>query len=212
MTVVGSVIAPKIVVSKMGFSIRAGTHGDTVSYGLVLTNTSTKYDAINVTVLVNLVDEDDVLYGSARTRIAEIPAGGAFALGDYVRFPGEAPVDRLEPVVQVEGRVHLPSIAPKVDNLRLIPNQRDEEWLHSLEGEVINDHPTLRLRRAIISVVVFDEDDQVLGGGVGHASATLPPGSRQFFKVFSGLSSIEFGQAAYAIVSVTATYDRPDSG
>lgn len=208
--VVGSVIPIRIDVVKQGFSIRPEAYGGgtNVSYGLILRNTSPRHDAKNVTVLVNFVDSHNVLYGSVTSMVDEISAGSNYALGGQVSFPGGAPVARLEAVVQVGARSANPSPHPTLANLRVLPTPYDLAYVGSVEGELVNDQPSLLLQRATLSVVVFDADGNVLGGGTGYAFASLPPGGREFIKISSGLNAIPIDRAAAVQISVLATYIR----
>jgi len=207
LVVVGVVLPPKLEVVKQGFSIRTKTFGSEVSYGLILRNDSQTLDALDVTVLVNFVNGANVLYGSATKQVKLLPAGGQYALGGSLSFPGAAPVVSLEAVVQMKGhRQHTGSPVPALANLRLLPSQFEPQWLGSLEGELINDQPALTMQRASLSAVVFDAAGNVVGGATGFASASLPPGSRQFFKATSGLSPIPIEKAVSAQISAVPTY------
>ena len=63
-TVVGTLLPPKIVVVDQGFSVRARTTGSEASFGLMLRNTSPNADALNVYVLVNFVMADGQAIGT----------------------------------------------------------------------------------------------------------------------------------------------------
>jgi hypothetical protein len=182
--------------------------GDTVTYGVILANESKTNDALSVYVLVNFVDSANRLFGTETSNVGTIPAGSTYALGGELSFPGAAPVDRLEAVVQVAARSKSPSPHPTLANLRVLPSPYDHGYVGSVEGELVNDQPSLLLQRANLSVVVFDANGNVLGGGTGYAFASLPPGGREFIKITSGLSAIPIDRAAMAQVSVVATYQR----
>jgi hypothetical protein len=53
-----------------------------------------------------------------------------------------------------------------------------------------------------MSAVVLDASGQVVGGGSGATITSLPPSSREFFKLSSGFSSIPMTKAATALVSL----------
>jgi hypothetical protein len=208
--VVGSVVAPRITVSKQGYSIRPGIgSGSTVSYGLLLVNDSQTEDALNVSVLVNFVEPSGHLFGSASTTIGAIGAGQTYALGDSLNFPGAAPVVRLEPVIQVGGHTKASQRLPQVVNAHVEPSTFEPAWLGSVEGEVANVDPSLILRSARLSAVVFDGAGNVIGGGNGFVFAPLPPNTREFFKLANGFRSIPFDQAASVAVSIQPSWQQP---
>ena len=63
-TVVGKLIAPKVVVQQQGWSQRPQPLGSIVSYGIMLQNPSPTQDAVNTFVLVNFVDGNNTALGS----------------------------------------------------------------------------------------------------------------------------------------------------
>jgi hypothetical protein len=207
LTVVGSVIPPRVSVGKDGFSIRPKASGGTdVSYGLVLHNDSPTRDALSVTVLVNFVDPNNVLFGSATTNVAVISAGSTYDLGGMLSFPGAAPVARLEVVIQVASHVPHALRLPAVENIRVVQSTYDPGWVGSVEGELTNGAQGQILQNAQLSAVVFDALGNVIGGGSGYAFASLPPGTREFFKADLGFSAIPFEKAVSAQVSLVPTY------
>jgi len=205
--IVGQVIPPRITVEKKGFSVRNNPYGGaSVSYGLLLTNDSPKFDALKVYVLVNFVMADNHLIGTATTTVPLIPAGGTYALGSDLGFPGAAPVDRLEVVIQVGGHARTNTPMPALANVHIMPDQFDQTWMGEVDGELINPQPSLVLQSAQLSAVILDQSGNVVGGGSGYAFATLPPASRQVIKMTSGFRSIRMVNAASAIVSVEPTW------
>jgi hypothetical protein len=207
--VVGWVVPARIAVDKMGFSVRPSSYGtgSTVSYGVLLHNTSPNQDALKVSVLVNFVMADNHLLGTAQTSVAEIPAGSTYALGNQLMFPGAAPIVRLEVVLQIGGRGVRPMLHPGFDNLHFVPQVYDPGWLGSIEGEVINDQAVYTLKSVSVSAVVLDRSGNVIGGGNGYAFGTLPPGAREVLIVNQGLSAIPFEQASDMLLSAVGTYD-----
>jgi hypothetical protein len=205
-TVVGTLIPPKIVVADQGFSVRARTTGSEASFGLMLRNSSPNADALNVYVLVNFVMADGQAIGTKTETIDAIPAGTTFAYGGSLRFPGAAPVARLEVVVKVAGRQRRLIHQPLVQSIGVVPGLRDAMWVGEVNGEIINDHPSLNVSRTKLSTVVFDINGVIVGGGSGTATALLPPGTREVFVITSGVDAIPWGRAARAAVSLFATY------
>jgi hypothetical protein len=205
-TVVGSLIPPKIVVTDQGFSIRPRFSGTNVSFGVLLRNQSTNADALEVYVIVNFVMADGHLVGTRADTIDAIPAGRTHAHGGSLSFPGPAPVVRLEVVVKVGGRQRRSVHVPVASNINVVPDRRDAAWVGEVNGEIINDHPQLNLQRTELSAVVFDAAGNVIGGGTGSASALLPPGTRQAFVIRSGVDAIPWVGAARAVVTPLGTY------
>jgi hypothetical protein len=210
--VVGNVIPRRITVLQRGWSGRpARTRGTEVSYGVVLQNDAADRDARDVTVLVNFVDANNFVFGSATTRIDLIPAGSKYALGNAIDFPAEAPIAKLEVVVRVAGWAPRTAQPVTLAGVRVFPDERDPSWFGSLEGELINDHPTHVLSRAKLSAILLDAEGNILGGVRGQTSAALPPGARVFFKLTSGGRAVSSERVASAVVSVIATYVQPGS-
>ena len=86
-TVVGTLIPPKIVVADQGFSVRAKSTGSEASFGLMLQNSSPNADALDVYVLINFVMADGQVIGTKAETIDAIPAGTTYAYGGYSRSP-----------------------------------------------------------------------------------------------------------------------------
>jgi hypothetical protein len=208
--VVGSVIPANIVVVKDGWSVRQERFGGRVSYGVVLRNTSPSQDALQVYTLVNFVGPDNRLVGSATTTVAGIPAAQNYALGGELHFPGGVPqIARLEVVVQIGDRGANKLRQPTITNIQLAPSLFEPQWMGAVEGEVSNNALRLVLQNTELSAVVFDASGNVIGGGQGFAFASLPPAAREFFKIEIGFGSIQFSNAASAMVSAVGTYRAP---
>lgn len=206
--VIGAVLAPKINVLKSGFSIRPHrVTGSTVSWGVVLQNTSTTTDAVNATVLANMVLPDSTLIGSTTRRVGRIYAGATQVVGGDLTFRGVPPIVRVEIVVQVrEGeKATRGRKLPAFENQHPVPDILEPAYVGSVEGELANDDLDRALQRAELYTVALDAQGNVLGGGTGYAIASLPPGARQFFKI-SGLRGVQIAQAASLMMSVVPTY------
>jgi len=210
--VVGQLIPVKVDVAKRGYSIRPLPYGGTsVSYGVILHNDSKDQDALNVNVLVNFVMADNKLLGSESSNVTQISAGSDYAVGDDVTFPGGAPIERLEVVVQIGAHGLHGTLPPATANIHVLPDPYDPGWVGSVEGELINDHPDLLLSSAWLSVVILDANGNVLGGGSGYAFQALPPGTREFIKITNGLKAVPITLAASAVVSINASWRQPGS-
>ena len=207
--VVGQLIPPRITVLKKGFSIRALPYGGTgVSYGLLLGNDSQQFDATSVYVLINFVMGDNHALGTATTTVNAIQAGGQYALGGELTFPGAAPIDRLEVVIKIGGHSRPQLRLPEPANIHVMPDLYDPAWVGSVEGELLNTQAGLVLQNAQLSAVVFDEAGNILGGGTGYAFATLPPGTRQVIKLTSGFKDVPIEHAVSAMVSSQPTWTQ----
>jgi hypothetical protein len=208
--IVGTLIPPKIDVVKSGFSIRQKNIGSIVSYGVVLKNQSPNANALKVSVQVNFVMADNHLIGTATQVVPLVNAGSVYNLAGYLQFPGGAPVVKLEFVLIVGAREKAAGVhEPAVDNVHVVPQQYDPTWTGSVEGELINDEPSMNLRRSSLSAVLFDAAGNVVGGATGSALAVLPPGTRQVFKLSSGVDGIPFKKVASVAISTIPTYEQP---
>jgi len=207
--VIGQLIPPRIEVAKKGFSIRARPYGGTgVSYGLLLQNDSQKFDATKIYVLINFVMADNHALGTTTTTINAIQAGGTYALGGELTFPGGAPIQRLEVVIQVGGQSRPQLRLPAPANIHVMPDQYDPAWVGSVEGELLNSQAGLVLQNCQLSAIVLDEAGNILGGGTGYAFATLPPATREVIKMTSGFNDIPSAHAVSAIVSMQPTWSQ----
>jgi hypothetical protein len=206
--VVGGLIPPRIVVVKQGFSARLKGNNENVSYGLVLQNTSPNGNALSVGVLVNFVLPDNHLIGSASVRIPIINASSTYNLGGSLGFIGAPTIARLEVVIDPGGRAKSEkSFSPGLDNVHLVPSMVDPAWLGSVEGDLINIHPSLTLTSSNFSCVVLDANGNVLGGGTGSGFFKMQPGTRSFFKISQGVDAIPFNQAASVAISIIPNYE-----
>jgi hypothetical protein len=207
LVVIGAVIAPKINVLKQGFSIRRHRFGgSTVSWGVVLQNTSIKQDAIEVNVLANFVLPDNTLIGTMTRRVSRIGATAVGVVGGDLNFLGVPPIARLEVVVQVQKGGPRRKTLPLLSNEHVVPDRTDASYVGSVEGEVANDDLGRRMRRAELYAVALDAAGNVLGGGSGFASATLPPGARQFFKI-TGLRGVQMASVASLMTAAVPLYE-----
>ena len=210
LVIVGRIVEPKIDVLKSGFSIRPNSFGSgtRLSYGLILHNESAVRDALSINVQVNFVMADDHLLGTDNQHVDGIAAGSDWALGNSVSFPGAAPIVRLEIVILVGSfvtqSIHIPTLA----NIHLVPQNFDPKWVGTIEGELQNTDPSMTLRSATLSAVIFDSAGNILGGGGGMAFQALPPGARVTLQM-SGFDVIPFEKAASTMISITPSWQQP---
>jgi hypothetical protein len=210
LVVVGQLIAPTIAIVRDGFSVRPHDYGDgsDVSYGVILRNRSPNADALNVNVLVNFVMANNKLLGSKSTNLTSLRAGSMYAFGDNMSFPGAAPIARLEIVIQIGDHQPGTKRMPAIGNVVVEPDQFKPAWVGDVAGELINTDARLTLQNAQLSAVVFDRQGNVVGGGNGSSSFTLPPGTRAIFKLTQGFNAIPTAQADSAVVSVVPSYKQ----
>jgi hypothetical protein len=200
---------PRVVVDKQGFSQRpdkSGT-GSQLSYGVVLKNTSATKDARNVYVVVNMVAASGNLIGSKSKTVQLVPAGGTFALGDYLSLRTQVLATHLEITIRVGGNEPKQAhTMPEFANVQIFPSVYDPGWVSEVDGEVVNDTSPLTLTMATLSIVVLDASGNPLGGGGGFSSAAIPSGTRFVFVAQMGFTSIPLDRAASVLISVEPTY------
>jgi hypothetical protein len=200
---------PRVVVDKQGFTQRPdkiGT-GSLLSYGIMLKNTSDTKDARSVYVIVNMVAASGNLIGSKSRTVQLVPAGGSFALGDYMNLRTQVQATHLEITIRVGGNE--PKQAhpmPDFANVQILPGPYDPGWVSEVDGELVNDTTPLTLSSASLSIVVFDASGNPLGGGTGYSYAPIPSGSRFVFLAQMGFTSIPLDRAASVLISVEPTY------
>lgn len=208
-TVVGSLIPPRIVVVKSGFSVRPRGVGATASYGVVLKNTSPNVNALKVSVQVNFVLADTRLIGTATQVVPTINAGSEYNYAGTLSFPGSAPVAKLEFVIIVGSKEKASRVpSPSLDNVLWVQQAYDPRWTAWVQGEVINNHPTYTLKGARLSAVMFDSEGNVVGGAVGSVFNVLPPGTRQVFKLTSAADSVPYSKVASVAISTTPNWEE----
>jgi len=211
-TVVGGTVRPsKLQIVAQGFSQRPDSYdsGSAVSYGVVLDNPSDIRDAQNVTVLVNFLDAGGKVLQTATNRAGTIGAAATYNVGGSAQLPTQAPVSRLEVVVQTDGFVKHAFHEPALENVHVVASTFEPDWVGAVRGDVINDAPLQTLTNAQLSIVLFDAAGKVIGGGTGYLLAALPPGTRAFFDAGLGLNSVPAARVSTAAVSIQPTYKAP---
>jgi hypothetical protein len=200
---------PHVLIDKEGFTQRPdklGT-GSTVSYGLLLKNTSLKEDAQNVYLLISFATESGELIGTKTTSVPLIPAGETYAYGDAILMRTQAVVTKLEVTIRVNA--HTPTkgrVLPHFVNVEIVPNTIDPGWVGEVDGEIVNDTSPQTLTSAKLSVVVLNAAGAIVGGGTGFSFSPLPSGSRMVFLARNGFKAIPVDQAVTPIISVDPTY------
>ena len=202
-------VAPKVVVTKQGFSQKPDPYGtgSHLSFGLILHNDSATEDADNVYVIVNMVTASGVLIGSVSKTIPLVQSGVDYAYGDSFGLRTQEPAASLEITVRVGA--HEPKktrTMPDFANIRIVPGQFSPGFVGEIDGEIVNDNSPKTLMSAGISVVVLDASGVPVGGGSGYSGAALPPNTRFVFLAQQGFDSIPLTKAVTVMISTTPTY------
>lgn len=200
---------PKIVIDKQGYTQRPDKYGpgSLISYGLMLRNASTAQDVSSVYVLVNMVDASGALLGSASRTVGIVGAGETFAFGDSLNLRTQTQVVRLEITIRISAHApKKPRPLPTFANLRLVPDVYDPGWVGEVDGEAVNGTEGKTLASAQLSIVVFDASGNVIGGGTGSTTATVPSGARIVFLARSGFTAVPLDKAASVVVSSEPNY------
>jgi hypothetical protein len=207
----GTVRHSKLSLVRTGFSQRPNSYGSgsSVSYGVVLRNPSATEDAQNVTVQVNFIDSSNHTLETATNSIGTIAAGSTFNVGGYQSLPTQAPVVKLEVVVQTGSYVKHAMHEPAVENIHIVPATFEPNWVGEVDGDIVNDSPMDTLTNASAYVVLYDAAGNVVGGGTGFLVASLPPGTRSYFSASLGFGAVPMDKASTAEISIVPTYKAP---
>ena len=201
--------APRVVADKQGYSQRSDSFGSgsSFSYGIMLRNTSTTQDAMNVYVLVNMVAADGELIGTATRTISVIGAGQTFALGDSMPLRTQVQVTKLELTIRLGAhQLKQSHDVPEFANVRIIPSTFEPGWVGEVDGEVLNTTPLMTLTNSRLSIVLLDAAGNPVGGGTGYTSSPLPSGSRMVFLATTGFTAVPLDRALTPVISVEPTY------
>ena len=206
-TVTGPPSAPaRVIVANSGFSQRVRFTTREVSFGVVLSNPTPDKDALDVTVLVNFVDATNRVVKSVSSRIGGVAAEARYYHGGSTTIPDGTPVSSLEIVTQIGGQAVDKLRGPATADVQVLASQWDPGYVGAVQGQLLNDHPTMLLLNSQISAVVFDAAGNVLGGGIGFGSAPLLPGVRAYFQANGGVGAIPIDRASTAGISVIGSY------
>jgi hypothetical protein len=211
-TVVGGTVLPsKLSIAAQGFSQRPDSFGagSSVSYGVQLQDPAATKDAKDVSVQVNFLDGAGTVLGTAATKIPLIGASSTFNVGGSIHLSVQTAVARLEIVALTDAWVAHTLHQPAVEDVHIVPSLFEPAWVGSIDGDLINDHPSAMLTSAQLSIVLLDPTGKVVGGGTGFVFATLPTGTRAFFSATSGLSAVSMAQASTVAISIEPTYKAP---
>ena len=200
--------APRITIENSGFTQRPRrfSPGSDVSYGLVVRNQRTQVDATNVTLLVNFVDASNRVLGSAHDRISRLPANSTIFFGGQASIPVQDQVTRLEVIVGATSEEREPATPLLISDIVIAP-RTSEPYIDAVRGQLLNQRAT-PMRSGLVGVIILDAEENIIGGGAGHASGPLAFGAREAFNVSGDFSAIPMARAAAALVSVVPSYDE----
>jgi len=201
--------APHVIVDRQGYSQRPDKYGtgSSVSYGMLLKNTSQTQDTTNVYLLINFATAGGELIGTVTKTVELIPAGGTVAIGDAIQMRTQAAVSNLEVTIKVNSfEPAKPRILPHFVNVAILPSQNDSGWVGEVDGEIVNDTSPQTLTLAKLSIVLLDATGKIVGGGTAMTFSPLPSGSRMVFLAQTGFTAVPISTAVTAMISVEPTY------
>jgi len=186
----------KVIVQASGLSVR----GKQVGYGLVLRNTSTNLDASQVKVTCNLLDGSGTILNTRIETLGLVPSGKQFYLGGDYFGADAAQVRKLETYVDVGESLPAQYWLPKATHVRLV----DQEYFGvTVVGQVTNATTDGTMSMATeIGCVLFNRQDQVIGGGYGYLDSDLKPGRSMAFKIINGTPATRLKEIDHFAVSV----------
>jgi hypothetical protein len=200
---------PHVLIDNEGYTQRPDKNGtgSSVSYGLLLKNTSVNQDAQNVYLLVNFVSASGELIGTSAATVRLIVAGETYAYGNLMRMRSQTAVTKLEVTIRVNAHTPTKSrILPHFVNVAVVPSATDPGWVGEVDGEIVNDTSPQTLTSAKLSIVLLNASGAVVGGGTGFLFSPLPSGSRMVFLARSGFTAIPADQGVTPIISVDPAY------
>lgn len=161
---------------------------DSASYGLVLRNRSADQDAVNVEVLVNLVAQDGTIAASETEYINVIPAKTRYYAGGSTSLESGTKLKNVDASVSIERSEDAELALPEVSNARLT---RDEFGGATFRGQVRNPFTEPLSSFAKISIVAFDAEGRVVGGGFTFPDADIPPGGSAAWETFASGMNVD---------------------
>ncbi len=116
--------APKVTIARSGFSQRPQQYGggSDVNYGLEVHNERARFDATNVTLLVNMVDATNRVLGTGFVRMQRLPASSVFYVGGQTTIPTQTPVSRIEVVVSASSDQKVVATPLLISDLIIAPS------------------------------------------------------------------------------------------
>jgi len=178
----GTVATPddaKLVVQDSQFFSK-GKSGS--SYGIVLNNTSTDSDAVDIELSVNYLDKSGQIVGSGSSGVSVVPAGQTFFVGNDA-FPDE-PASKIEVEVSIGSWESAAAKLVDVSNLKI----KSEQYFGSrVTGVVTNSTGKTLSTIAKINIVLFDAQGKMVGAGYTFPPFDLKPGKKCAFDAGNGV-------------------------
>ena len=192
------VVPAKLEVERYGFGVEAFSDSTFVGYGAVIRNLSPDEDALDVTVLVNVIGSSGQILESEADRYEVIPSAVTYYAGGLILInQGNAPVARIEVNVSFRERAEKAVALPVVSNVRV---QTDPLGIAEVAGELQNTSTKPLSNFSDITAVVFDAAGNVVGGGWGFLEADVQPGGRIGFTVLiAGRAPSEIASAQVSV-------------
>ena len=195
-----------VVVRQTGVSTsHLGHQATRASWGVVLANTSSGHDALDVRVTVDLVGANGkaVRHGGrvAKQTLALIPAGRAFYYGGTATFAGDVDVRAV--------RAHVTAVGSTPSRRYTLPPVSDvhlDTSTGQLMGTFTNPYSlSISPYDCAADIVFFDRRGRVIGGAgpgeMGHLESDIEPGSGApvYFSVPDGIALSRIASARITV-------------
>lgn len=185
----------EVRVEASGFSKK----GEELGYGVVLANTSSTSDALELTVTVNALDSKGNVILSDTPALTGIPAGDKFYLGGEMYLNKSDKPKKLEVYADAGSWESVNLGLPKVSNVTVF---NEDYWGPKVRGQITNTLDEELSSMATIGIVLFDSKDRVVGGGFAFLDGDLPSGRRAAFEAVNGVNATPYSKIHQAAVSV----------
>jgi len=181
------VLKANVVATNSGFTQNTDSStGALISYGVVLNNSASNVDALNVAVTVAFTDTNGDSVSTQTTTLTGIPAGGTFYLGGLTSSNVSLTVASMKVSVTVGSTQAHRLTLPPVSGLSL---QTDEFDDGNVTGTFSNPYAKPIPSNGQIYVVYLNSQGAVIGGASESAGASVEPGGSVAFGL-DGLSDI----------------------
>jgi hypothetical protein len=160
--------APKVLVAEQGFSQRRGL----LTYGVLLSNSSTDVAAEEVSVTLNVLDATGTVISTETAHITHIPPDGTFGIGGESSIEGERAAD-LEVTAEAAAGSKTVLQLPQAESVRLV----DSDFGPEARAEITNSLSTPLPSIADVFFVFRDSSGEIIGGGTTYTDAEIPPGA-----------------------------------
>jgi len=197
------VLKANVVVANSGFT--QSNYSDSqpfVSYGVVLSNTTTNVDALNVAVAVSFTDTLGGSVATQTTTLTGIPAGGTFYVGGFTSPNVSLTAASMNVSVHVGSTQSRRLTLPSVTGLSLTPDS--DGFASGIDGTIQNPYTKPIPSLAQIYVVYLNAQGSVVGGASEFANASVNPGASVPFSFDSFSSDIN---SSWIPASDVATID-----